>query len=339
MKKLVILLLAVCLLTGCVTVPGESTGTAAPESTGGNGVVPDNPNVKFFRKVATELHGDGWAYSVVGSGTKGETGETIRFSFSAINLRYRCHADYIIDIYTPRSEGNYLHIIYAPAYMQKGFGPYEEFLDIKQINDFLQSGKTPDALLREAPEALELQVLDEALVLRLLRRAVESDPQPEGTNMDYWRLPGWGLLAEPAYTDGYKFQVGFLNETGSVDALFIDVLYKTGEAYNEYVQLSDLVEAGTATQAQTEAFALIETLTGRITDTEYFLETGDEYKNLVIGEIDFSRLYAFLSDLHEANTEPYLIMHEILFEELVTEDQVPPERIPPEGVIPIAPWW
>ncbi len=346
MKKVLCSLFIFCLVfCGCTPDPGESTtGTASsstPESTGGNVVVPDNPEVKFFRKVATELHDDGWAYIFVYSGYKGEVPGTdpAGFSFSAVNLRYRYREDYIVEMYYPRGENRYAHTIYAPGYMLKGWGPKSEFLDLKQISTFLETDNDPYVLLENAPDALNLEVLDEELVLRLMRQAIEGDPQPEGTNMDYWKLPSWAVLAEQAYVDGYKFQVGFTNQTAGVDAMYIDVLYETGVEYNQYAQLSDLVADGTATQEQIDAFTRIQALAQQITETDFFLASGDEYKELVIGDIDFSRLYAFLSDLHIANTEPYLTQHVILFEEIVTEDQVPPDRIPPEGMLPIAPWW
>ena len=104
---------------------------------------------------------------------------------------------------------------------------------------------------------------------------------------------------EPQWTDGYRFQIGCLMSSGCVDELFIDVLYRTGEGYKDYVQLSDLVEDGTATPEQQEAWALIQTVAEQIKEEEYFPARSDLYRDKTLAGIDFNRLLRFLNDLNE----------------------------------------
>ena len=77
----------------------------------------------------------------------------------------------------------------------------------------------------------------------------------------------------------------------------IDVLYKTGEAYNDYDQLSDLVRDGRASTEQQEAYAFIRKIEDAVVAQNRFDALSDEYEDLEIGGIDFSRLWQFMQDL------------------------------------------
>ena len=90
-----------------------------------------------------------------------------------------------------------------------------------------------------------------------------------------------------------------------MDELFIDVLYQTGEGYADYVQLSDLAEAGTASSEQQEAWALIQSVVEQLKETDHFLARTDLYRDRALSGIDFNRLLHFLTDLNAAKDDAY----------------------------------
>ena len=112
-------------------------------------------------------------------------------------------------------------------------------------------------------------------------------------------------MNEKDYIDGYKFQICFLNETGLIDELFIDVLYKTGDGDMEYVQLSDLVESGQATDEQVKVFELIQSIANDIKENTNYIFNAGSYRETVIDGVDFSRLCIFLEDIHNNRFEDY----------------------------------
>ena len=126
-------------------------------------------------------------------------------------------------------------------------------------------------------------------------------PLPENYTfayLDKWEL---GCFWEPERLDGYWFQICCAQMMGYVDAIYIDVLYETGPGYRDYVQLSDLVDAGTATDEQKEAFALLRRICEWIEEEDCYMGPVEEYADKTIGGLDFTRLYRILKHLHESN--------------------------------------
>ncbi len=334
MKKIITLLLAACLLTGCAVDPlistdspaSESTVPSAPESTApGTTAGTEEPKIKFFRKVAREVQEDGWVWTFVQNGFKnGDVPPGLCvFQFNGMNFRHRYDDAYIRHNYTRMSHGMVLHTTYAPAIKLAGFGPEAEDRDMAKIDAFLASTTDPQELLSRDPDSLELEVVDKEMFFRLMRQALEGEPQAEGPNDVYWQIPSWGLLGEQEYMDGYKFQVGLANETGLVDVIRLDVAYKTGEEYNEYTILSDMVDDGTATAEQAEAYRLLETIARAMEQEESYIAMAEEYKALELGGIQFARLYEILNNIHNGNWTPYDINHVILDEERIPEEDAP----------------
>ncbi len=347
MKRIIVITLAFLLLLSACTVQPENTThniTSTPtsshapsldftqptvtdptQSTGGNPVVPGNPDVVFFRKVAREMGEDGWLWTFVQNGLKnGEmTPDLIVFQFFGINLRYRYDENYIRHKYTEMSHNMVLHTTIAPGILLAGFGPEAEARDMKKIDEFLASIRDPQELLSQDPDSLDLEVVDKELFFRLMHQAIEGDPQPEGTNTVYWSMPSWALLGEQEFVDGYKFQVGITNETGGVDEVYIDVLFETGKGYNEYIQLSDMVDNGTATADQEILFQKLCDIVQNMEDSDSYIAGSDEYKSEIVAGIDLSRLYSFLYNLHTGNWTPYDINHVILHEERIPKEEAP----------------
>ena len=82
---------------------------------------------------------------------------------------------------------------------------------------------------------------------------------------------------------------------GFMDVTFFDIAFGTKE---DYVLLSDLVDEGTATPEQQEAYKLLREVSKKLDGEEWNFALGSEtYKDTVIGTIDFGRLAKMVNDL------------------------------------------
>lgn len=268
--------------------------------------------VAFYRKVAREVQDDGWVFTFVNNGLKdpnADDSDCIRYQFFGINIRYRYDDDYY-QLQTHESKDGKTTTtwkVITPLLLW-GQGSAAQARDRVLIDEILDFSRTPQELLALDPKDYTFETLDSEMVFRLVREALSGEPQKEGQDPRYWELPSYALLSEPQYVDGYEFQVGFLKETGCVDELYIDVLYQTGTGYNDYVQLSDLVENGTATEQQQEAFALIGRITEGIKESESFIYDAGSYRHTKIGQLNFARLYTLLNNIHNNKLGDYHIM-------------------------------
>ena len=266
-------------------------------------------NVAFFRKIARETQEDGWVYTFKYEDFKDENADDshlIKYAFFGINLRYRYDEDYIQKVVRNDSSKPIIEVIY-PTLLIRGGASEKESEEIEYINSvLLDSKKSVEELLAMNPDDYEFETLDKNILFRLMRQALTGEPQKEGSDIQYWNLPSYAMLVEPDYSKGYKFQIAFLNGTGCVDELYIDVLYKTGDRYADYVQLSDLVANNSATEEQREAFERIQAIEKDIKEQENFTAYASEYKKGKIGEIDFKRLYKFLKDIHQNDFLRYI---------------------------------
>lgn len=296
---LMFLLFSSLLLTGC---SGENQ---IPEESTSDGTM----KVAFYRKVAREVQQDGWVYTFVNHGLKdpnADDSDLLRYQFFGINIRYRYDEDYY-QLQTHESKDGKTTTtwkVITPLLIW-GQGPAAQARDRVLIDEILDRSRTTQELLALDPKDYTFETLDSEMFFRLIREALTGEPQKEGQDPSYWELPSYALLSEPQYLDGYEFQVGFLKATGCVDELYIDVLFETGKGYNDYVQLSDLVENGTATEQQLQAFELIGQITEGIKENEIFIYDADAYRHKKIGQIDFSRLYTLLNNIHNNKIGDY----------------------------------
>ena len=272
-------------------------------------------------KVARRALDDGWVFSFVQYTNKdGDDGELCRYNFFGVNLRHRFDDAYVQvalhegedpDPILVRYEdylqnpaqyagGNVQADLYVPACLSWGMGSAAQARDLAKIEALLTNDKEPEDLLALDPADYEFETIDRELFFGLMREALTGEPHEERTDQKYWMHPETAVLAEPDWTDGYRFQIGYLMASGCVDELWIDVLYKTGEDYSDYVQLSDLVENGEATPEQAEAWALLQTVTERIKTEDHFLAGTELYRDKTVSGLDFDRLLRFLTDLHNA---------------------------------------
>lgn len=264
--------------------------------------------VGFYRKVAREVCADGWVFTFVNNGYKDESiddSDLIKYTFYGINLRYKYDERFIQTQTQTTDKGTTVTQTYVPALLIWGQGSDAQSRDMSIIDSILVNNHSVDDLLALDPNDYAFEELNKDMFFRLMRQALTGEPQKEGTEQSYWDKPTYAFFTEPAYVEEYKFQVAFLQETGCVDELYIDVLYRTGDDYNSYTQLSDLVDSGTATLEQKQAFELIQDIVNDIKEHENYIINADKYQSQVVAGIDFSRLYTFLKNIHENNYAMY----------------------------------
>lgn len=312
MRKLCVYLLffamMITLLSGCNTAPDASNDDPFD-------ILGEDPyeiwneggfNVFVAKKIAREVREDGWVFTFIRNIDKtGDDSEIIKYQFFGINIRYRFQDEFTKIQSHTLDDGTVVYERYTPAVMIWGQGSDDQAKDMATIRNIFNSDATDESLLALTTDDLSFSELDEDMFLRLLREALTSEPQREGTVLSYWEKPTYAFLVEQNYIDEYKFQIAFLQDTGCVDELFIDVLYKDGDGITEYVQLSDLVASGIATDAQNELYQTISLIVESIKTEETFLAGSDEYKDRTIADVELSRLYAFLKNIHNNDLTAY----------------------------------
>ena len=269
------------------------------ESDFGAGAMPDeDSNIMFYRKVARRKLDNGWVYTFTREGMKdGNDSEVFKYVFYGINVKYK-YAEKFGGI---SSEDNL-----NTGWLLFGEGSEAEKRDAQLVRSILSNDKTDEELLALNPDDYTFEVLDKDMFFELMREALTGEAQAEGKDQNYWDKPYFVFLNEQEYIDDYKFQICALNETGLIDELFIDVLYKTGSGELEYVQLSDLVASGNATEGQTEVYSLVQTIVSDIKDNTSYIYNSDSYRGRTVDGIDFSRLCDFLEDMHNNRFEDYM---------------------------------
>ena len=263
---------------------------------------------KFSKKIARVVQEDGWVYTFDYLYTKDGTDSDslIPFQFYGVNLRYRYNDAYTETINTTENGKNVTKTVPAVIQMLGGAnsqGIKNDMKKIAEILDYQNHDVTPEELLAINPEDVAFEELDKDLFFGLIHEALNSEPHPEGDNV----LPVYALMTEPEYLSDYKFQIGFVSDMGTIDVIYIDVLYRTGDAYNDYIQLSDMIDDGSASTEQIQAFNLIKSISdGIVRDNTFMYEHGAN-KNKNIANIDFSRLYNFLNDIENDNYNKYIL--------------------------------
>lgn len=263
-------------------------------------------NVFVSKKVARKVLDNGWVFTFIQNIDKtGDDSDIVKYQFFGINIRYRFDESFSQILTHTLDDGTVRKERYIPSIMIWGNGSEAQKRDMNIVSNLLSNDKSADDLLSINPGDYKFEELDGEIFFELLTAALSGAPQTEGTVLSYWEKPTYAFLSEQLFADGYKFQVAFLQETGCVDELYIDVLYKTGDRFDNYVQLSDLVQSGEATETQNELFILLNSITQDVKNEESFLARSDSYANTVIDGVDLSRLYNFMKDIHENNFTPY----------------------------------
>lgn len=257
----------------------------------------NSSEIGFYRKVARRTLDNGWVYTFTREGVKnGDDSEVFKYVFYGINVKYK---------YAEKYGGISSEDNLKTGWLLFGECSEAEKRDAELISSILSNEKTDEELLALNPDDYTFESLDKNMFFELMREALTAEPQAEGADQNYWDKPYFAFLQEKEFTDGYKFQISCLNETGLIDGLYIDVLYKTGAGDADYVQLSDLVASGEATAEQIEVFELIGAISDGIKGNTSYIYNCGSYRDKTIDGIDFSRLYKFLDDMHNNRFEEY----------------------------------
>ena len=302
-KALALCLAAILVFTGCASVQPVSEKLNI-------GIRPNAVSKKsssdfpVYKNVARQICDDGWVYTFVYEYEKENVEKIdglVKFYFYGINVRYR----YADDYYETEKDG----IPGTAAPYRTGmliWGRSKETASDSAKIDALLEKSDKESLLALDPKSIEFTSLDKDMFFRLMREALNGKPQAESGDQTYWDYPFTGPLTEKEYKDGYKFQVCILLETGLIDVCYIDVLYKTGSGQSDYVQLSDLVTKGTATDEQVKCFRKLQQIAKLIEEKETLMAGADQSENAKYGDIDMQRLSDLLSNLHNGKFEQYL---------------------------------
>ena len=265
----------------------------------------DPTTISFHRHIASSMNDQtGWYYQFLEEDVK-NADEAPFFAFRGINLRHRYDDAYWTRTYMQdkQKDGSDVYYCYRAqsGVLLHGDGGEDQQADRVLIGQFFQGSPSVIQLIRKTESEREdysFRTLDTELFFTLVSEGLRGVAREPGTSKLYWEKPTYAMEVEPDYVDGYKFQVGFVMEMGHVGEVYIDVLYQTGEAYNEYVQLSDLVEERKANEEMFDAFMLIGKIRTAIKEEDSFLAFAERYKERTIGRIDFARLYDFLRAIH-----------------------------------------
>lgn len=298
MKKISLFMIFVIVILSCSCSNAKTEGEVS--------------DVAFFRKVAREEHNDGWVYTFIYEDLKDENADDsnlLKYSFSGINVRYAYDEDYIQKrvIYPEDEErGEIITQIIYPSCLILGEGSDAEKSDMELIAELISREKSVEELLAIDPDDYEFKAVDKDMFFRLMHKALTGEPQKEGRKTAYWEKPAYAVMCEPAFLSGYKFQVSCLHSTGFVDVIYIDVLYEDSSSDCGYVQLSDIIDNNAASAEQNEVFQKIKQISEDIKGTDNYLINSESYKSLTVGEIDFSRLYTFLDNIHNNALNDYI---------------------------------
>lgn len=260
-----------------------------------------------YKNVARQCNDDGWVFTFVYQYEKENVmpiDGLVRFYFYGINVRYRYSNDYIETYTVDNKDGSTSTHEYQSGVLIWGRSK-ETAADSSKIDKLLENSDK-ESLLALDPNSLDFTSLDKEMFLRLMKEALTGKPQEESKNQTYWDLPSYAVLTEATYIDGYRFQVCFLIETGFVDVCYIDVLYQTGPGKTEYVQLSDLVSDGKATDIQIQCFKKVQEIAKQIEENETFVAGSDLYKDTSFGDVDMTRLSVFMNNIHNGNYSQYI---------------------------------
>lgn len=275
-----------------------------------------DPEPKLQYRRAFHITDDSWVYVFINKYTEGvaDYGSSdpacIPFIFRGINLRYRYSEDFTRTHEYEDAKGNLITETVLQSTLILGESNSQaERQDMDTIAKYLgydRTGKlyTTAELLALTPADLQFTYLDPDMFLGLLQECLTAENNPRG---EYYNLPSWALFTEPIYLDDYKFQVGLIGGLGTVEVLMLDVLYKTGDGLTDYVQLYDLVKAGTATEEQVTLLNTLQEIEQGVVESNDLQYGIDTYRSSVIADVKLSRLYGMLKNIMEDNYGQYII--------------------------------
>lgn len=245
---------------------------------------------------------DGWTYCfsyqyfVPERSTEGRC----PYLFNVINMKYRYDEKIMED-------PNAVQPQEAMQYYSEKFSDPGIASDMRKIGEMLGYEKnvppTKEELLAIDKNSITFEKIDKDMFFEMMEEALTAEYVREEKYSDY---PSYAFLHEPAWLNDYRFQIGYRNCNG-IKSVYIELLYKTGSRFNQYVQLSDLVRDGKATEEQKELNKLLEDIEKGIVSENDFLYHINEYKGKKIADVDLSRLADFLTNIESNAINQYFV--------------------------------
>ena len=266
--------------------------------------------------MAFHIADDGWVYVfdnqyIEGSEDYGsQDNGHYPFGFRGINLRYRYNDGFTESFEDMDDDGNKITQTMLQSTLILGRSDSQaERQDMDKIAEYLGYTRegthlTTSELLALTVEDLDFKYIDAEMFLDLMHECLTSENDPHG---GYRGIPTWGLFTEPQYIDNYKFQIGLIGGFGRVEVILFDVLYRTGDGLTDYVQLYDLVKNGEASEEQIQLLNTLQEIERGIVENNDFQYRIDEFKDKVIDDVAFSRLYVMLKNIMELNYGQYVV--------------------------------
>lgn len=245
---------------------------------------------------------DGWTYCfsyqyfVPERSTEGR----YPYLFNVINMKYAYDEKIMEDpnAVQPLRTMQY----YSEEYSDPGIAS-----DMRKIGELLgyemDVPPTKEELLAIDKKSITFEKIDKDMFFEMMEEALTAEYVREEKYSDY---PSYAFLHEPAWLNDYRFQIGYRNCNG-IKSVYIELLYKTGNRFNQYVQLSDLVRDGKATEEQKELNKLLEDIEKGIVSENDFLYHINEYKGKKIADVDLSRLADFLTNIESNAINQYFV--------------------------------
>jgi len=175
--------------------------------------------------------------------------------------------------------------------------------DQKLVQEILNKVLHPEVSGDPDPADYEFEVLDKDMFFGLLEQTLAAAPDEWTGNERDISVPTCRFYVEPEWQDDYRFQIITQVRENGIDEVYIDVLYKAGDGYNDYDQLSDLAENGSASAAQQELFRLLQDVRAAIKKNNSFIVGEAQLKEASFEGIDLGRLITFLRDLESGDYE------------------------------------
>ena len=224
-------------------------------------------------------------------------------TFIGLDLRHRYEEGRWAEVYQQESVGGedrYMINRVQATGRWFGQGSDAEKRDRKLVNEILKKALDPAISGDPDPADYSFEVLDKDLFFDLLKEALAAAPD-EWTGKRRDSTLSTEILVEPEWQDGYRFQIISPVRQSGIDEVYIDVLYKTGDGFNDYVQLSDLAEEGKADSLQQELFLLLQDVRAAIKEKNSFTAMEAVLKEKSIEGVDLGRLITFLQDLERSD--------------------------------------
>ena len=300
------------LIMGCICLLFLSACSAEKETTAvtDENTASDIPRTKYGSVFDEE---SGWYYEFYyltypeGVEPYKVNDEELHYRFIGVNLRYRYSEDcwavsYQSDVTQPGNEKFYRYRykngvqIWGQTDAQKR--------DRAVLNTIFPNDRSLEDVLKVSAEQYSFETMDGGMIYDLIHTTLEGPfPGLAPEKKTQAPLAETASLVEGEYIDGYKFQI--IYEVGRNIETYIDVLYQTGPEYNDYVQLSDLVEEGKASEEQQTLWDLLKRVRADVRAEARFEIADLSFKDQIIAGVELSRLYDFLIAIDTGNYYDY----------------------------------